>query len=219
MLHASGLCKRYGQLEVLKGIDFRLMQGQATALVGASGAGKSTLLQLLGTLDYPDAGEVYFKHERLDTQNPKAQARFRNRHLGFVFQFHHLLPEFTALENAAMPAYIAGVPRKEAEQRAAEWLAWLGLAERLHHKPGELSGGEQQRTAVARALINQPDLLLADEPTGNLDSENGERLFRLFLQLAEEKGVTLLIATHNPDFARRCHRQLYIRDGLLSEQL
>jgi lipoprotein-releasing system ATP-binding protein len=218
LLQATGLRKRYGQLEVLRGVDLTLYPGQATALVGASGAGKSTLLQLLGTLDTPDAGSIRFGNDSLDRMNAQAQARFRNRHLGFVFQFHHLLPEFTALENAAMPAYIAGMPRAAAEAQAREWLSWLGLADRLHHKPSELSGGEQQRTAVARALINNPALLLADEPTGNLDSENGERLFALFLQLATEKGVTLLIATHNPEFAARCHRQLYIRDGQLREQ-
>lgn len=215
LLVATGIHKNYGPLAVLKGVNLEVHPGEAVALLGASGAGKSTLLQIVGTLDTPDQGQVLYNGEDLTRLSTNALAKLRNRHLGFVFQFHYLLPEFTALENAAMPAYLQGLPKKDAEARATELLTTLGLAERLHHKPTELSGGEQQRTAVARALVNGPSLLLADEPTGNLDTPNGERLMNLLLQLAAERGLGVLIATHNEEFAARCHRQVRIQDGLI----
>ncbi|MFN7708778.1 MAG: ABC transporter ATP-binding protein [Sphingobacteriia bacterium] len=215
ILVVQGIHKHYGKLPVLKGVDLALHPREAVALLGASGAGKSTLLQIMGTLDRPDAGQLYYAGAPLHSLKARALAHFRNQQLGFVFQFHHLLPEFSALENASMPAYIAGTARREAEARAEALLVELGLGERLHHKPSEMSGGEQQRTAIARALINQPKVLLADEPTGNLDTPNGEKLINLLLDLAECHDLSILIATHNHEFAARCHRQVYMQDGTL----
>jgi len=200
---------------VLRGVDVQVAPGEIVALVGGSGAGKTTLLQILGTLDTPTTGLVQFEGNNLFTLTDKALSAFRNKHLGFVFQFHHLLAEFTALENAAMPAFIQGGSRKAALARAEEVLSSVGLAHRLHHKPSGLSGGEQQRVAVARALVNQPRLILADEPTGNLDTANGRALFDLFLKLALSQGIAFLIATHNEQFARLAHSTLHIQDGLL----
>lgn len=215
MLQANGIHKHYGQLHVLKGVDFSLSQGELVTLVGASGAGKSTLLQILGTLDNPDQGTVIFEGQSLSFLSERAKAAFRNEKVGFVFQFHHLLPEFNALENVALPAYIAGQDRRAADRRAAELLDYLGLKERATHRPSQLSGGEQQRVAVARALINNPRLILADEPTGNLDSANSARLYDLFVQLAAELGIGFLITTHNEELARAAHRCVRMVDGLI----
>ena len=213
LLLARNIVKSYATLPVLRGIDLELYPGEVMALVGSSGAGKTTLLQILGTLDKPDQGEVFFQEKSLFQKNSRQLASFRNQHLGFVFQFHYLIAEFTAEENVFIPALIAGQSKKAAQQRAQELLEYMGLSERAHHRPSELSGGEQQRVAVARALMNRPQLILADEPTGNLDSVNGERLFSLFLQLAAEQHVSFLIATHNETFAQAAHRRVLIRDG------
>lgn len=213
MLTVRAVHKNYGPLAVLRGIDLTLAPGELVTLVGSSGAGKTTLLQIIGTLDKPDAGEVLFEGKSLFAQRPKALAQFRNQSLGFVFQFHYLMAEFTALENVCMPALIQGVAMKTAQARAQELLAYMGLQERATHYPNQLSGGEAQRVAVARALINNPKLLLADEPTGNLDSANGDALFALFRQLAAQRGLALLIATHNEQFARSVPRCIHIRDG------
>jgi lipoprotein-releasing system ATP-binding protein len=215
MLQARGIQKHYGQLHVLKGVDLDLLPGELVTLVGASGAGKSTLLQILGTLDNPDAGEITFEGSSLRAMSERQKSDFRNQKLGFVFQFHHLLPEFNALENVALPAYIAGQDRKAADRRAQELLDYLGLAERASHRPNALSGGEQQRVAVARALINHPRFILADEPTGNLDSANSDRLYQLFVELARDLGVGFLITTHNEQLAQAAHRCLRMRDGLI----
>lgn len=215
MLQARGIHKHYGQLHVLKGVDLDLLPGELVTLVGASGAGKSTLLQILGTLDDADAGEVSFEGGSLRAMNERQKSDFRNQKVGFVFQFHHLLPEFNALENVALPAYIAGQDRRAADRRAKELLDYLGLAERASHRPNALSGGEQQRVAVARALINNPRFILADEPTGNLDSANSDRLYALFVDLARDLGVGFLITTHNEQLAQAAHRCLRMRDGLI----
>jgi lipoprotein-releasing system ATP-binding protein len=215
MLQARGIHKHYGQLHVLKGVDLDLQPGELVTLVGASGAGKSTLLQILGTLDDADAGEVSFDGSSLRAMNERQKSDFRNQKVGFVFQFHHLLPEFNALENVALPAYIAGQDRRAADRRAKELLDYLGLAERATHRPNALSGGEQQRVAVARALINNPRFILADEPTGNLDSANSDRLYALFVELARDLGVGFLITTHNEQLAQAAHRCLRMRDGLI----
>ncbi len=203
------------RLEILRGIDLELGPGEIVAVVGASGAGKSTLLHMLGTLDLPTSGEIVFNGTPLSKLSPSALAAFRNRSIGFVFQFHHLLPEFTALENVMMPALIQRVPRDRAETDAKQILARVGLAARLTHKPGELSGGEQQRVALARALVLGPQLLLADEPTGNLDTRTGAEMHELFFELNRERGMTMLIVTHNPDLAARLPRTLHMVDGLL----
>ncbi len=203
------------RLEILRGIDLELGPGEIVAVVGASGAGKSTLLHMLGTLDLPTSGEIVFNGTPLSKLSPSALAAFRNRSIGFVFQFHHLLPEFSALENVMMPALIQRVPRDRAETDAKQILARVGLAARLTHKPGELSGGEQQRVALARALVLGPQLLLADEPTGNLDTRTGAEMHELFFELNRERGMTMLIVTHNPDLAARLPRTLHMVDGLL----
>ncbi|MCS6968510.1 MAG: ABC transporter ATP-binding protein [Cytophagales bacterium] len=219
MLQARNLHKYYGQLHVLKGIDLDIEKGAITTIVGPSGAGKSTLLHILGTLDKPDKGTVSFEGVDLQTLNEKQLAQFRNLSIGFVFQFHNLLPEFTALENIAMPGYIAGRPTQEVHQRA-EWLAeMLGIAHRLSHKPAELSGGEQQRVAVARALINNPAIVFADEPSGNLDTRNAEELHRLFFQLRDKLGQTFVIVTHNEVLANTTDRKITIIDGRIAEDV
>jgi lipoprotein-releasing system ATP-binding protein len=198
-------------------LSFEVGQGEMLAIVGESGTGKSTLLHILGTLDRPSAGDVYFAHLRLSTLSEDAAADFRNREIGFVWQFHYLLPEFTALENVAMPLLVRGVPKPEAEKEALVWLEEVGLKQRAHHRAGELSGGEQQRTALARALITKPKFLLADEPTGDLDSRTAETVFELISRLHRDHQLASLIATHNFAFARRCHRVLRLENGRIEE--
>jgi lipoprotein-releasing system ATP-binding protein len=205
------------QLPVLRGIDFELSPGEIASVVGASGAGKSTLLHVLGTLDLPTSGSILFDGADITRMGSDELARFRNRQIGFVFQFHHLLPEFTALENVMMPGLILGQPRAVAAARADALLGRLGLGARLTHRPGELSGGEQQRVALARALVLQPRLLLADEPTGNLDTKTGREMHDLFFELNRELGMTILIVTHNPELAALTGRKLRMADGLLVE--
>lgn len=216
VLRATDIHKSYGKLQVLKGVSLSLGQGEVVTLVGASGAGKSTLLQIMGTLDKADSGEVYFGDQHISRFPEKQQAAFRNQSVGFVFQFHHLLPEFTALENACMPAFIAGKSKQEAIPRAKQLLNRLGLGSRLDHKPSELSGGERQRVSVARALINEPQVILADEPTGNLDTANSEELYSLIFDLAHSTNVSFLIATHNETLAAKSDRICRIRDGYIS---
>ena len=213
MIQAKGIEKSFGTLKVLKGIDFNASKAEVVSIMGASGAGKSTLLQILGTLSTPDAGSLVIDGIEVSRMKGDALAEFRNRKLGFVFQFHHLLPEFTALENVMIPAFIAGRSRKDASEAASALLADLGLAERMGHKPSELSGGEQQRVAIARALINRPAVLFADEPSGNLDSKTKEELHRLFFDLRDKYGQTIVIVTHDPDLAAMCDRSLYMVDG------
>ncbi len=215
MIRTSGIKKKYGTLEVLKGIDFQVESGEIISIYGASGAGKTTFLQILGTLDDPDAGDIFYDDVNVRTLKDNQLARFRNRHIGFVFQFHHLLPEFTALENVCIPAFILGVPKREAEERAMGLLKDLNLEGRASHKPSELSGGEQQRVAVARALINQPAVLLADEPSGNLDSQNKKELHELLLRIHDEKDQTIVIVTHDKDLSAIAHRRLLMKDGKL----
>jgi len=222
MLKAIGISKKYAeanQLTVLKGIDLEVAEGEIISIVGASGAGKSTLLHILGTLDRADEGTVEIKGIRLETLSAAQLASFRNKYIGFVFQFHHLLPEFTALENVCIPALIAGKSRASIESRAKELLDSLNLSHRFSHKPGMLSGGEQQRVAVARALINDPAIILADEPSGNLDSESAQMLHELFFTLRNQFNQTFIIATHNTELANKADRKLSIRDGkILNEQ-
>ena len=218
MIQAKGIEKSFGALKVLKGLDFSVGAAEVVSIMGASGAGKSTLLQILGTLSTPDAGSLFIDETDVLKLKGDKLAEFRNRRIGFVFQFHHLLPEFTALENVMIPAFIAGTSRKDAEQRAKELLTDLGLGERLTHKPSELSGGEQQRVAIARALINRPAVLFADEPSGNLDSKTKEELHNLFFTLREKYGQTIIIVTHDPDLARMCDRSLYMVDGTFVSQ-
>ena len=213
MIQAKGIEKSFGELKVLKGVDLNVTKAEVVSVMGASGAGKSTLLQIMGTLSTPDAGSLVIDGVDVSSLGSKALAEFRNRKLGFVFQFHHLLPEFTALENVMIPAFIAGRSRKEAQKEAVSLLTDLGLAERLDHKPSELSGGEQQRVAIARALINRPAVLFADEPSGNLDSRTKEELQRLFFDLRDKYGQTIVIVTHDPDLAAMCDRSLYMVDG------
>lgn len=218
MLEAKNLTKTYGKLQILKGVDLEVKAGEIIAIVGASGAGKSTLLHIIGTLDKPDAGEVKLNNTDVHSLNQKRLSSFRNEHIGFIFQFHHLLPEFTALENVCIPGYIARKPKKEVEQRAAELLDLLGLSHRAGHKPNELSGGEQQRVAVARALMNRPAIILADEPSGNLDSGNAESLHKLFLDLRDKFGQTFVIVTHNEELATMADRKIHMKDGrIISE--
>lgn len=214
MIKAKGIEKSFGTLKVLKGIDFSVTKAEVVSIMGASGAGKSTLLQILGTLSAPDTGSLTIDGTDIRSLSGDALAEFRNRRLGFVFQFHHLLPEFTALENVMIPAFIAGRSRKEAQESATVLLGELGLAERLNHKPSELSGGEQQRVAIARALINRPAVLFADEPSGNLDSKTKAELHRLFFDLRDKYGQTIVIVTHDPELAAMCDRSLYMIDGL-----
>lgn len=213
MLQAKGLQKSYGQLQVLRNVDLEIAKGEIVAIVGASGAGKSTLLHILGTLDTPDKGKVYINNNDVFGQSSKALAAFRNKSIGFVFQFHNLLPEFSALENVMIPGLIAGNNEGSVRKRAHELLTMLGLESRKDHKPSELSGGEQQRTAVARSLINAPDLILADEPSGNLDSKNALELHNLFFKLRKDLNQTFIIVTHNGDLSRMADRTLEIRDG------
>lgn len=219
MLQASNLTKSYGPLQVLRGVSLEVQQGEILGIVGASGAGKSTLLQLLGTLDLPDSGTVSLNGQDLNKLKPAALAQLRNQQLGFVFQFHNLLPEFTALENVCMPALISGKSMKEASVAAAQLLKLLGLTDRASHKPKALSGGEQQRVAVARALINKPAIVFADEPSGNLDSQNAKALHQLFFDLRRDLGQTFVIVTHNQDLAALADRCLVMRDGLVAEML
>jgi lipoprotein-releasing system ATP-binding protein len=213
MISAKDIYKKYGTLEVLKGVSIEVKKGEIVSIVGASGAGKTTLLQILGTLDSSDKGEVKINDTNLSLLNEKKLAEFRNKQIGFVFQFHHLLPEFTALENVCLPAFIAGKSKVEAEAKAKELLAFLGLTDRADHKPSELSGGEQQRVAVARALINSPAVILADEPSGNLDSATAKDLHNLFFTLREKFQHTFIIVTHNEDLANMADRKLTMKDG------
>ena len=213
MLEAKGIEKYYGKLHVLKGVDLSIQKGEIVSIVGSSGAGKSTLLHILGTLDTPDKGEVMLHGKRADKLKGNTLAKFRNKNIGFIFQFHHLLPEFTALENVCIPGWIAGSKKKETEQKAKELLNILGLSERLDNKPHQLSGGEQQRVAVARALINDPAIVMADEPTGNLDSANGRELHKLFIELRDRLQQTFLIVTHNEELAKMSDRIVMMKDG------
>ncbi|MGM9735127.1 MAG: ABC transporter ATP-binding protein [Candidatus Cryptobacteroides sp.] len=218
MIVAKGIEKSFGGLKVLKGIDFSAARSEVVSIMGASGAGKSTLLQILGTLSSPDAGSLEIDGTDVFSLKGKALSEFRNRRIGFVFQFHHLLPEFTALENVMIPALIAKRSRKDAENTAKALLADLGLSERFTHKPSQLSGGEQQRVAIARALVNGPAVLFADEPSGNLDSRTKEDLHRLFFSLRDRYGQTIVIVTHDPSLAAMCDRSLFMKDGLFVEQ-
>ena len=214
MIEALDIHKRYGSVDVLKGISMKIAQGEVVSIVGASGAGKSTLLQIIGTLEKADSGTVLVNNTKLQDLNDRSLSAFRNQHIGFVFQFHHLLPEFTALENVCMPAFIGGTDKRQAEKRALELLEFLGLGHRTTHKPGALSGGEQQRVAIARAIVNKPSVLLADEPTGNLDSDNSTEIHKLFFKLRDEFGQTLLIVTHNQQLADMADRSLRMKDGI-----
>jgi lipoprotein-releasing system ATP-binding protein len=213
MLTARNIQKYYGQLWVLKGVDLEIKQGEIASIVGPSGSGKSTLLHILGTLDMPDKGEVVVGNQRLNFLNEKQMAAFRNKHVGFVFQFHHLLPEFTALENVCIPGWMARRRKKEVEENALSLLQMLGLEKRVDNKPNALSGGEQQRVAVARALINRPAIIFADEPTGNLDSANARELHQLFFTLRQQFNQTFLIVTHNEELAQMSDRILHMKDG------
>ena len=217
MLKATNITRNYNGLQVLKGVDIFVNKGEIVSIVGSSGAGKSTLLHILGSLDKANSGEIWINNERIDTLKEKELAKFRNQHIGFVFQFHHLLPEFTALENVCIPGWIAGTPKNELEARALELLKILGLQDRASHKPSELSGGEQQRVAVARALINNPDIVFADEPTGNLDSKHAQELHELFLHLQKRMGQTFLIVTHNEALAKMSDRVVHMKDGYIVE--
>ena len=215
MISAKKIHKYYDQLHVLKGVDLEVKKGEIVSIVGASGAGKTTLLQIIGTLDSFSEGELVIADTEIANLNRRALAKFRNENLGFIFQFHQLLPEFTALENVCIPAFIKKTPKAEAEKKAKELLAFLGLTNREDHKPNELSGGEQQRVAVARALINNPSIILADEPSGNLDTESAENLHNLFFQLRDEFGQTFVIVTHNQELAAMADRKLVMQDGVI----
>ena len=215
MITTQGIKKSFGSLEVLKGIDLHIDKGEVVSIVGPSGAGKTTLLQIIGTLDRPDSGRVSIDGIDVSNLSNKKLADFRNRHIGFVFQFHQLLPEFTAIENIMIPSYIAGTSQRETKQRAQELLDFMGLADRANHKPNELSGGEKQRIAVARALVNRPAVILADEPSGSLDSKNKEELHQLFFDLRNQFGQTFVIVTHDEGLAQITDRTIHMRDGLL----
>jgi lipoprotein-releasing system ATP-binding protein len=215
MLKAKSIHKSYGQLQILKGVDLEVQKGEIVTIVGASGAGKSSLLNILGTLDRPDSGELYINDIELNKLSNKNLSDFRNRQIGFIFQFHHLLAEFSALENVCIPAFIAGKSKSDAEKKAGELLDLLGLKDRLHHNPNQLSGGEQQRVAVARALINNPALIFADEPSGNLDSVNALELHELFIRLKNDFRQTFVIVTHNEDLANLSDRTVTMKDGLI----
>lgn len=216
MIEANGIYKSFGNVDVIKGIDIHIDKGEIVTIVGASGAGKSTLLQIIGTLEKADKGDVIINGQNISTLSQKKLAAFRNKNIGFVFQFHHLLPEFTALENICIPAFIAGESKSKTLSKANQLLEYLNLTERANHKPSELSGGEQQRVAVARALINDPAVILADEPSGNLDSQNAKELHELFFKLREQTGQTFVIVTHNPDLAKMADRTLTIKDGKIN---
>ena len=218
MIEALNIEKSFGNLKVLKGIDFRAEKSEVVSIMGASGAGKSTLLQILGTLSSPDNGTLRIDGTDVLSLGRKQMSEFRNRHIGFVFQFHHLLPEFTSVENVMIPALIAGKKEREAKEEALKLLDTLGLSERTTHKPSELSGGEQQRVAIARALINRPAVLFADEPSGNLDSVTKTELHKLFFKLRDEFGQTIVIVTHDPELAGMCDRSLFMKDGVFVEQ-
>ncbi len=215
MLKGKNIHKRYGTVQVLKGVNIEIIKGEIVSIVGSSGAGKSTLLHILGTLDSPDEGEIFLYENNMRRLEGKKLAAFRNRHIGFVFQFHHLLPEFTALENVCIPGWLAGKGKNEVRSRAKELLGLLGLSHRLENKPGALSGGEQQRVAVARALINNPDIVFADEPTGNLDSQHAMELHQLFIDLRDKFSQTFLIVTHNEELAQLSDRIVHMRDGYI----
>ena len=216
MIDIQNITKSFGSLQVLKGIDLHIEKGEVVSIVGPSGAGKTTLLQIIGTLDLPDTGTVRVDSVDVTTLSQKQLSDFRNRHLGFVFQFHQLLPEFTALENILIPAYIAGRNTKEAKAQAEELMRFMGVAERAHHKPSERSGGEKQRVAVARALINRPAVVLADEPSGSLDTKNKQELHQLFFDLRKEYGQTCVIVTHDEELATLTDRTIHMKDGLLA---
>lgn len=215
MLIARDIKKKYGLVEVLKGVDLKINNSEIVCIIGSSGAGKSTLLHILGTLDAPDAGEIFLNDVPMHNLKGKKLADFRNHHIGFVFQFHHLLPEFSALENVCIPSWIAGNNKKQAELQAIELLTTLGLKDRIENKPSQLSGGEQQRVAVARALINKPDIVFADEPTGNLDSVHARELHQLFVDLRNQFKQTFLIVTHNEEMAQMSDRVLHMKDGII----
>jgi lipoprotein-releasing system ATP-binding protein len=217
MIKAENIQKSYGNLHVLKGVSLEIKKGEIVSIVGASGAGKTTLLQILGTLDRADGGNISISDTNIQSLSERKLSDFRNKQIGFVFQFHHLLPEFTALENVCLPAYIAGKGKVEAETKAKELLSFLGLTERESHKPSELSGGEQQRVAVARALINNPTVILADEPSGNLDSATAKELHNLFFTLREKFQQTFIIVTHNEELANMADRKLTMKDGLIEK--
>lgn len=215
MIKIQGLVKNYGDLQVLKGVDLIIDKKEVISIVGASGAGKTTLLQLIGTLDSPDNGSISFDGTDIANLSKKQLAQFRNSQIGFVFQFHHLLPEFTAIENVCIPGYLSKTPKKAIENRAEELLTMLGLSDRIHHKPSQLSGGEQQRVAVARALINNPKVILADEPSGNLDSKNAQDLHNLFFELRDKMDQTFVIVTHNETLADMSDRKVVMKDGII----
>ncbi len=213
MIETKALTKSYGGIQVLKGVDLKIEKGEIVSIVGASGAGKSTLLHILGTLDKPSGGKLIFQNQEISNLNDKALAQFRNKHIGFIFQFHNLLPEFTAIENVCIPGFIMKTSESEARKRATELLELLGLGHRVEHKPAQLSGGEQQRVAVARALMNAPDVIFADEPSGNLDSQNARDLHELFFNLRKDFGQTFVIVTHNEELAKMADRTLIMKDG------
>ena len=215
MLLAKNIYKKYGAVEVLRGVAFEINKGEVVSIVGPSGSGKSTLLHILGTLDKADRGSISMNNTSLNELSGKKLAAFRNKHIGFVFQFHHLLPEFSALENVCIPGWIAGRKKNEVIAEAEKLLAMLGLSHRLSNKPNQLSGGEQQRVAVARALINKPDIVMADEPTGNLDSPNAKELHQLFFDLRKQFNQTFLIVTHNEELAQLSDRVLHMKDGII----
>ena len=215
MIKAVEIKKSFGNLQVLKGINLEIPKGKLYSIVGTSGAGKTTLLQILGTLSNPNSGEIYYDDKKISSLNDNELAAFRNKEIGFVFQFHHLLPEFTAFENVCIPAFIAKTSKSKAEKKAKELIDYLGLAERMEHKPSELSGGEKQRVAVARALINNPSVVLADEPSGNLDSANRDELHDLLFKLRDDFDQTFVIVTHDDNFAERSDKIIHIKDGVI----
>ncbi len=217
MIKTQDIKKFFGDLEVLKGVNIEIQKGEIVSIVGSSGAGKTTFLQILGTLDTPDSGQIIFENQDLSKLNKKELAHFRNQNIGFIFQFHHLLPEFSALENVCIPAFLAKKNKKETQEKALQLLKRLGLEHRANHKPSQLSGGEQQRVSVARALINNPQLILADEPSGNLDSRNAKELHQLFFDLRQEFNQTFVIVTHNEELAEMADRKLTMKDGKILE--